>query len=59
MENEPPFYLETTEESYCVVDYMRICILTVHRFHFRDSAILKLVKLQKTVLLKQSKCMRF
>ena len=29
------------------------------RFHFRDSAILELVKLQKTVLLKQSKCMRF
>ena len=29
------------------------------RFHFRDSAILKFMKLQKNVLLKQSKCMRF
>ena len=32
VENEPPFYLETTEESHCVVDYKRTCILMVHGF---------------------------
>ena len=30
--NEPPFYLETTEESYCIEDYKRTCISTVHGF---------------------------
>ena len=32
VENEPPFYLETTEELHCKVDYKGTCILTVHGF---------------------------
>ena len=32
VENEPPFYLETTEELHCKVDYKSTCILTVHGF---------------------------
>ena len=32
VENEPPFYLETTEKSYCIEYYKWSCIVTVHGF---------------------------
>ena len=32
VDNEPPFYLETTEELHCIVDYKGTSILTVRGF---------------------------
>ena len=32
VENEPPFYLETTEKSHCLKYYKWTCIVTVHGF---------------------------